>query len=186
MPCRFASSGTVATSRSASRAILALNVASNFLRDLVISVLHPLRQSRTLHTLTFGPISGVHFRPRRKLSGRSTNATLRSQIFVVNPLGRGRRGPEPVPQNCSRSGRRDQPQMELVLVPFRSERTNSLHCRMIEGAVREENVMDKIASIFEPEPIELMKSTLDGAAPKAKQTSAMKVRLASPKAAIVN
>src|SRR4030088_2725168 len=62
MPCRFANSGTVATSRSASRAILALNVASNFLRDLVISVLHPLRQSRTLHTLTFGPISGVHFR----------------------------------------------------------------------------------------------------------------------------
>src|ERR1700688_1486156 len=61
MPCRFASSGTVATSRSASRAILALNVASNFLRDLVISVLHPLRQSRTLHTLTLGPISGVHF-----------------------------------------------------------------------------------------------------------------------------
>src|SRR6266851_3559057 len=64
MPCRFASSGTVATSRSASRAILALNVASNFLRDFVISVLHPLRQSRTLHTLTFGPISGVHFRCR--------------------------------------------------------------------------------------------------------------------------
>src|ERR1700688_2067240 len=63
MPCRFASSGTVATSRSASRAILALNVASNFSRDLVISVLHPLRQSRTLHTLTFGPISGVHFTP---------------------------------------------------------------------------------------------------------------------------
>jgi hypothetical protein len=31
------------------------------LRDLVISVLHRLRQSRTLHTLTFGPISGVHF-----------------------------------------------------------------------------------------------------------------------------
>src|SRR6266849_762231 len=61
MPCRFASSGTVATSRSASRAILALNVASNFLRDFVISVLHRLRQSRTLHTLTFGPISGVHF-----------------------------------------------------------------------------------------------------------------------------
>src|ERR1700680_3237682 len=61
MPSRFASSGTVATSRSASRAILALNVASNFLRDLVISVLHRLRQSRTLHTLTFGPISGVHF-----------------------------------------------------------------------------------------------------------------------------
>src|SRR5467141_5309781 len=62
MPCRLASSGTVATSRSASRAILALNVASNFLRDLVISVLRRLRQSRTLHTLTFGPISGVHFR----------------------------------------------------------------------------------------------------------------------------
>src|SRR3982074_2844044 len=65
MPCRFANSGTVATSRSASRAILALNVASNFLRDLVISVLHRLRQSRTLHTLTFGPISGVHFTPQR-------------------------------------------------------------------------------------------------------------------------
>jgi hypothetical protein len=31
------------------------------LRDLVIYVLHRLRQSRTLHTLTFGPISGVHF-----------------------------------------------------------------------------------------------------------------------------
>src|SRR5664280_2676368 len=62
MPCRFASSGTVAASRNASRAILALNVASNFLRDLVISVLHRLRQSRTLHTLTFGPISGVHFK----------------------------------------------------------------------------------------------------------------------------
>src|SRR6266849_4338299 len=62
MPYRFASSGTVATSRSASRAILALNVASNFLRDFVISVLHRLRQSRTLHTLTFGPIFGVHFR----------------------------------------------------------------------------------------------------------------------------
>src|SRR6266446_9485844 len=61
MPCRFASSGTVASSRSASRAILALNVASNFLRDLVIAVLHGLRHSRTLHTLTFGPISGVHF-----------------------------------------------------------------------------------------------------------------------------
>src|SRR6266851_10098712 len=67
MPCRFASSGTVATSRSASRAILALNVASNFLRDLVISVLHRLRQSRTLHTLTFGPISGVHFSQWRAL-----------------------------------------------------------------------------------------------------------------------
>src|SRR5882762_695230 len=62
MQCRFASSGTVATSRSASRAILALNAASNFLRDLVISVLRRLRQSRTLHTLTFGPISGVHFK----------------------------------------------------------------------------------------------------------------------------
>src|ERR1700722_12917887 len=67
MPCRFASSGTVATSRRASRAILALNAASNFLRDLVISVLHRLRQSRTLHTLTFGPISGVHFKQVRLL-----------------------------------------------------------------------------------------------------------------------
>src|SRR5713101_5738127 len=65
MPCRFASSGAVATSRRASRAILALNAASNFLRDLVISVLHRLRQSRTLHTLTFGPISGVHFKEQK-------------------------------------------------------------------------------------------------------------------------
>src|SRR6267378_1898981 len=73
MPCRFASSGTVATSRSASRAILALNVASNFLRDLVISVLHRLRQSRTLHTLTFGPISGVHFK---------------RPLFGTTPIGR--------------------------------------------------------------------------------------------------
>src|SRR5229473_3068045 len=73
MPCRFASSGTVATSRSASRAILALNVASNFLRDLVISVLHRLRQSRTLHTLTFGPISGVHFKIRREHLSLDTN-----------------------------------------------------------------------------------------------------------------
>jgi hypothetical protein len=43
-----------------------LNAASNFLRDLVISVLHRLRQSRTLHTLTFGPISGVHFNQQSK------------------------------------------------------------------------------------------------------------------------
>ena len=52
----------VNAARSASRAILALNAASNFLRDLVISILRRLRQSRTLHTLTFGPISGVHFK----------------------------------------------------------------------------------------------------------------------------
>jgi hypothetical protein len=42
--------------------------------------------------------------------------------------------------------------------------------------------MGKIGAVFEPELIELMKSALDGAAtilPKAKQTSAMKVRLAS-------
>jgi hypothetical protein len=45
----------------ASRAILALNAPSNLLRDLVIYMLHRLRQSRTLHTLTSGPISGVHF-----------------------------------------------------------------------------------------------------------------------------
>src|SRR5258707_13130422 len=87
MPCRFASSGTVATSRSASRAILALNAASNFLRDLVISVLHRLRQSRTLHTLTFGPISGVHFThcgPKRllKLSNRSD-----CRLYVETTIG---------------------------------------------------------------------------------------------------
>lgn len=52
MPCR------------SNQAILALNAASNFLRDLVISVLYRLRQSRTLHTLRSGPISGVHFNPR--------------------------------------------------------------------------------------------------------------------------
>src|SRR3977135_3453184 len=77
MPCGAASSGTVATSRSASRAILALNAASNFLRDLVISVLHRLRQSRTLHTLTFGPISGVHFTDLQKYSTENQLETIR-------------------------------------------------------------------------------------------------------------
>src|ERR1700675_3579051 len=90
MPCRFASSGTVATSRSASRAILALNVASNFLRGLVISVLHRLRQSRTLHTLTFGPISGVHFIPPHHGSERNVHAGLRA--LHVRPLVPVRRG----------------------------------------------------------------------------------------------
>jgi hypothetical protein len=32
------------------------------LRDFVIFSLHQLRQSRTLHTLTLGPKSGVHFK----------------------------------------------------------------------------------------------------------------------------
>src|SRR6266851_8960482 len=92
MPCRFASSGTVATSRSASRAILALNVASNFLRDLVISVLHRLRQSRTLHTLTFGPISGVHFIQRHRYL---LNATAVSGSGSRGCLGRSNpRNPE--------------------------------------------------------------------------------------------
>src|ERR1700683_4165169 len=84
MPCRFASSGTVATSRRASRATLALNAASNFLRDLVIYGLHRLRQSRTLHTLTSGPIFGVHFnrltvvtRRERERNGPGAAATLR-------------------------------------------------------------------------------------------------------------
>src|ERR1700675_2216812 len=90
MPCRFASSGTVATSRSASRAILALNVASNFLRDLVISVLHPLRQSRTLHTLTFGPISGVHFRWSKRIDA------LRPSWFAYKDKQASNR------QDCSR------------------------------------------------------------------------------------
>src|SRR6267154_287910 len=85
MPCRFASSGTVATSRSASRAILALNVASNFLRDLVISVLHRLRQSRTLHTLTFGPISGVHFRLRRRQPPTPVAYLMVSLVATVSP-----------------------------------------------------------------------------------------------------
>src|SRR5712672_3811331 len=89
MPCRFASSGTVATSRSASRAILALNAASNFLRDLVISVLHRLRQSRTLHTLTFGPISGVHFKGRPRLPHRSRAALLLGAAHVVAREGVG-------------------------------------------------------------------------------------------------
>src|SRR5258706_3069052 len=85
MPCRFASSGTVATSRSASRAILALNVASTFLRDLVISVLHRLRQSRTLHTLTFGPISGVHF----TLALGFEITPTENHTIVVSKSGRG-------------------------------------------------------------------------------------------------
>src|ERR1700724_3974309 len=91
MPCRFASSGTVATSRSASRAILALNVASNFLRDLIISVLNRLRQSRTLHTLTFGPISGVHFTcPSRNSVGHGDwRARECNGKFRPNPRGAG-------------------------------------------------------------------------------------------------
>src|ERR1700682_6362759 len=84
MPCPFASSGTVATSRSASRAILALNAASNFLRDLVISVLRRLRQSRTLHTLTFGPISGVHFSCRNCPGCEETTVT---EAFVGDAAG---------------------------------------------------------------------------------------------------
>src|SRR6266852_2465186 len=96
MPCRFASSGTVATSRSASRAILALNVASNFLRDLVISVLRRLRQSRTLHTLTFGPISGVHFRPLPGDGGR-----LGAHQNAIEQFARNRNA-----QNCVLSSRR--------------------------------------------------------------------------------
>src|SRR5712664_1071289 len=84
MPCRFASSGTVATSRSASRAILALNAASNFLRDLVISVLHRLRQSRTLHTLTFGPISGVHFRQHRLVRNANNGLGHQSKFYLYS------------------------------------------------------------------------------------------------------
>src|SRR6266700_7912789 len=83
MPCRFASSGTVAASRSASRAILALNVASNFLRDLVIAVLHRLRHSRTLHTLTFGPISGVHFKRRSASRARRRGDRVRSLLPLL-------------------------------------------------------------------------------------------------------
>src|SRR6266851_1601844 len=92
MPCRFASSGTVATSRRASRVILALNAASNFLRDLVISLLHRLRQSRTLHTLTSGPISGVHFKcPEYKWVGfiePRPELHLRLSSIVLNWLQR--------------------------------------------------------------------------------------------------
>src|SRR3982074_2498872 len=86
MPCRFASSGTVATSRSASRAILALNVASNFLRDLVISVLHRLRQSRTLHTLTFGPISGVHFKHPFDAGAGGVSLSFPGVDFAAEPV----------------------------------------------------------------------------------------------------
>jgi hypothetical protein len=46
------------------------------LRDLVISVLHPLRQSRTLHTLTFGPISGVHFKQPATMCKTSSFARI--------------------------------------------------------------------------------------------------------------
>src|SRR5712692_3592703 len=101
MPCRFASSGTVAISRRASRAILALNAASNFLRDLVISVLHRLRQSRTLHTLTFGPISGVHFTPQHHplhsglmpaafmIGNSRTSSASRKALISAGEVGQG-------------------------------------------------------------------------------------------------
>src|ERR1700730_1392228 len=93
MPCRFASSGTVATSRSASRAILALKVASNFLRDLVISILHRLRQSRTLHTLTFGPISGVHFSLQQSGQSKSKDNSRSNSAFLYPAQAGGRLGP---------------------------------------------------------------------------------------------
>src|SRR5450631_2721769 len=64
MPCRLANSGTVASSRNASRAVLALNPGSNLLRDFVIFMLHPLRKSRTPNTLMTGPKFRVHFRRR--------------------------------------------------------------------------------------------------------------------------
>jgi hypothetical protein len=38
-----------------------LNAASNFLRDFIISLAPLVKQSRTLHTLTAGPKTGVHF-----------------------------------------------------------------------------------------------------------------------------
>ncbi|MGO9006488.1 MAG: hypothetical protein ACLQIQ_15320, partial [Beijerinckiaceae bacterium] len=47
--------------------IFALNAASNFLRDFVIFSLLRVRKSRTLHTLTGGPKSGVHFNRTRIL-----------------------------------------------------------------------------------------------------------------------
>ncbi|HEX9472104.1 MAG TPA: hypothetical protein VF957_21490 [Bradyrhizobium sp.] len=73
--------------------------------------------------------------------------------------------------------------MELVLVSFVANGQAHFIAASARGAVREETVMRTIASIFEPELTESMKSALDGAAPKAKQTSAMKVRRTSPKAA---
>jgi hypothetical protein len=62
-------------------------VASNFLRDLVISVLHRLRQSRTLHTLTFGPISGVHFnRPSPAHGAFLTRKNFRADTLLGQQL----------------------------------------------------------------------------------------------------
>src|SRR5260370_29946679 len=110
MPCRFASSGTVATSRSASRAILALNAASNFLRDLVISVLHRLRQSRTLHTLTFGPISGVHFKVRGPHQGACRELPrlgCTGGTAAHRAAGGTRTGPHPAPPLAGHRARRE-------------------------------------------------------------------------------
>jgi hypothetical protein len=53
-----------------------------FLRDLVISALHRLRQSRTLHTLTFGPISGVHFIPD-KFSPLQANGNGLQSVYLT-------------------------------------------------------------------------------------------------------
>src|ERR1700730_10297720 len=119
MPCRFASSGSVATSRSASRAILALNAASNFLRDLVISVLHRLRQSRTLHTLTFGPISGVHFTAQRH--------GLAICIVLIPPSHRQRLRIPPLPSRWL-----FRPSERRATKASRSEESirNQLHCQL--------------------------------------------------------
>src|ERR1700704_842259 len=143
MPCRFASSGTVATSRSASRAILALNVASNFLRDLVISVLHRLRQSRTLHTLTFGPISGVHF-SQPPAGGCDFLSTSRKT--AVRQIA-GRNGPNSEktggthatqPHKPSRKRRIDHPPRTQSPAPFPATRPVAGHaairCRADRGA----------------------------------------------------
>ena len=60
------------------------------------------------------------------------------------------------------------------------------HADPLKSEAPGETAMGAIASVFEPEPIELMKSALDGEAilpTKAEQTSAMKVKPPSPKAA---
>jgi hypothetical protein len=85
------------------------------LRDLVISVLHRLRQSRTLHTLTFRPISGVHFTSRNltqiwQLGDRRLPPTLFKKSKGDKWLFQN--------QENSRSAYQFVPHLSVVTIPF--------------------------------------------------------------------
>jgi transposase len=57
-----------------------LNAASNFLRDFVISLAPSVKQSRTLHTLTAGPKTGVHFKMTK--SRKKFDAAFKAKVAL--------------------------------------------------------------------------------------------------------